>query len=304
MRPDWGDLAVFGTRSYPPCVSEHQRPLDVPIKYRELPADVVQARLEHAAEEARNEKVARPRVEALLAACRLVLQQLEELHRRYADLTDLDLVGYSRASAIWLLSGRQLGLLNALLVQAEAGIVTEAMITGRAIHEASRVLFAFGVAGEDKLVRLWLDDKGKYGYVKQGPARAAQERYEAALAEAMTSQGLPAIASSSSLTEDMYDRLSRVAHSRRSSCVNSVSEAGRQMVYGRHPSAIHRADCAVWAAGMTTEVTLYVGGALAALYSKPNFFTESILPLQKSIEAVRESAPLDGASIRAAAGSA
>jgi hypothetical protein len=283
-------------------VSDDQRPLDVPIKYRALPADVVQARLEHAAEEARNEKVAQPRIEALLAACRLVLQQLEDLHRQYADRTDLDLVGYSRASAIWLLSGRQLGLLNALLVQAEAGIVTEAMITGRAIHEAARVLFAFSVEGEGKLVRLWLEDKGKYGYVKQGPARAAQERYAAALAEAMSSKGLPPIAWSGALTEDLYDRLSRVAHGRRSSCVNSVWEAGRQMAYGRNASAIHRADCAVWAAGMTTEVTVYVGGALRALYSKPDFFTQIILPLQKSIDAVRESAPLDEASIRAAAG--
>lgn len=283
---------------------EDLRSLDVPIKYRELPADVVEVRLEGAAEEARNEAVARPRIEAVLKTCRLVLLQLEELHRQYAELTDLDLVGYSRASAIWLLSGRQLGLLNALLVQAEAGICTETMITGRAIHEAARVLFAFIVPGEDKLVRLWLDDEGKYGYIKQGLARAAQGRYEAALAEAMSSRGLPAIASSAALTEDMYDLLSRVAHSRRSSCVSSVSEAGRQMAYGRHPSAIHRADCAVWAASMTTEVTLYVGDALQALYSKPNFFTEIILPLQKNIEAMRESAPLDEASIRAAADTA
>ena len=265
---------------------------------------MVQARLEGAADDARNEKVARPRIEAVLTACRLVLQQLEELHRRYADTTDLDLVGYSRASAVWLLSGRQLGLLNALLVQAEAGICTEAMITGRAIHEAARVLYALSVPGEEKLVRLWLDDEGKYRYVKQGDARATQQRFEAALAEAMSRQGLPPIASSAALTEDLYDRLSRVAHSRRSSCVNSVSEASRQMAYGWHPSAIHRADCAVWAASVTTEVTLCVGDALRGLYSKPNFFTEVIIPIQKSIEAVRESAPLDETSIRVAAGTA
>jgi hypothetical protein len=283
-------------------VSEDQHPLDVPIQYRALPARVAQARLESAADNARNEQVAQPRIEAVLTACRLVLQQLEGHHRRFADTTDLDLVGYSRASAIWLLSGRLLGLLNALLVQAEAGICTETMITGRAIHEAARILQVFSVLGEEQLVRLWLDDEGKYSYVKQRDARAGQARYEAALAEAMSEQGLTPIASTAALSEEMYDRLSRVAHSRRSSCVNSVSEVGRLMAYGWHPSPIHRADVAVWAASMATEVVLYVGAALQGLYSKPGFFAEVILPMQQSIEAVRESAPLDETSIRTAAG--
>jgi hypothetical protein len=47
------------------------------------------------------------------------------------------------------------------------------MVTGRAIHEAARVLFAFTAPDTDRLVRLGLDDEGKYGYVKQGQAREA-----------------------------------------------------------------------------------------------------------------------------------
>ncbi len=63
----------------------------------------------------------------------------------------------------------------------KAWIYNEAMITGRAIHEASRVLFAFGAPEADDVVRLWLDDEGRHGYVNQGMARAAEEHYEATL---------------------------------------------------------------------------------------------------------------------------
>ena len=120
----------------------------------------------------------------------------------------------------------------------------------------------------------------------------------------MSRQGLTPIASSIPRTKELYDLQSRVAHSRRSSCVDSVWEPGRQMAYGWHPSAIRRAGYAGWAASMTTEVTHFVGDALRALYSRPGFFKEVIVPLLTSIEAVRDSAPLDEGSIRTAAGTA
>lgn len=192
--------------------------------------------------------------------------------------------------------------MRALLVQIEAGICNEAMITGRAIHESSRVLFALGVPEADYVVRLWLDDEGRHGYVRQGAAREAEEKYETALAEAMERVGLPRIAPTKEKTEALYDLMSRVAHNRRSSCVDAVSEPGRQMAYGWHPSAIRRAGYAAWAASMTTEVLNSVGDALRALYSQPRFFSEKIVPLRVSIEAVRESSPLDEQSIRLAAG--
>jgi hypothetical protein len=275
------------------------RPIDgVPIRVRELPDEVVRARLDAAADDAANEKVARPRIDAVLTACKLAADALESLHQGYAAITDLDLTGYSRASAIWLLSGRTLGLLRALLVQIEAGICNEAMITGRAIHEASRVLFAFGAPGADDVVRLWLDDEGRHGYVKQGMARAAEERYEVTLAEAMEHAELPRIPSTKDKTETLYDLMSRPAHNRRSSCVDAVWEPGRRMAYGRSPSAVRRAGYTAWAASMTTEVLNSVGDALRALYSQPQFFTSRIVPLLKSIEAVRQLAPLDEHSIR------
>jgi len=259
------------------------------------------ARLAAQADDARHEDIVRPRIAAVLTACKLVAADLEALHRRYADATHLDLVGYSRASAIWLLAGRQLGLHRALLVQVEAGVCNEAVITGRAIHEVSRVLDAFCVPDEERAVRVWLDDEGRHGYVKQGEARAAGERFENQLAEAMEAAGIPRIKASRALTEQLYDHMSRVAHSRRSSCIDSVSVPGRVMAYGWHPSPFRRAEYARWAASMTVEVVNAVGDALRALYSQPKFFTERIAPLVKSIEAVMATSPLDEAAIRQAA---
>jgi len=282
-----------------------KQPIDgVPIRMRNLPAEVAQARLAAAADDAANEEVARPRIDAVLTACKLAADELEALHSGYADITDLDLTGYSRASAIWLLSGRTLGLLRALLVQVEAGICNEAMVTGRAIHEASRVLFAFGVPGADDVVRRWLDDDGRHGYVRQGEARAIEERYEIELAEAMEQAGLPPVASTKEKTEELYDRMSRTGHNRRSSCVDAVWEPGRRMAYGRNPSAIRRAGYTTWTASMTTEVLNSVGDALRALYSEPKFIAERIVPLVNGINAVREAAPLDEDSIRRESGTA
>ena len=62
-------------------------------------------------------------------------------------------------------------------MQAEASIDNEATIVGRALHEANRILLAFVAdADDDGVVRRWLDDEGKYGYVKQGAARAVTDR--------------------------------------------------------------------------------------------------------------------------------
>lgn len=280
-----------------------EAPIDgMPIRWLGEPSpEVVQARLEAEADDARHEEIVRPRIAGVLTACKLVAADLEALHRRYADATDLDLVGYSRASAIWLLSGRQLGLHRALVVQVEAGICNEAIITGRAIHELSRVLEAFCVPDEERAVRVWLDDEGRHGYVKQGQARTAAERYENQLAQAMEAAGVPRIEGSRALTEQLYDHMSRVAHSRRSSCLDSVSVPGRVMAYGVHPSPIRRAEYAHWAASMTVEVVNTVGDALRALYSQPEFFTQRITPLIRSVEAGLATNPLDEDAIRAAA---
>src|SRR4029077_12154070 len=193
--------------------------------------------------------------DAHIAACRIVAKQLQDWHQGIADTTDLDLTGYSRGAAVWLLAGRCLGLLEVLLIQAEAHIDNEALIVGRAVHEANRILMAFCAdPDEDELVRLWLDDEGKHGYVKQGAARAINNRFEEKLNETMKDQGMLPLGSTDKLTVDLYDRLSRTVHSRRSSCVSSVWEAGREMAYGRAPNQLRRASAVKWTASITVEI--------------------------------------------------
>jgi hypothetical protein len=144
--------------------AEPEKPrLDVSIRLRDLPAAAVELRAASVADDERKEAVARPRIDAHLTTCRLVLAQLERFHARVADTTDLDLTGYSRPAAVWLLSGGCLRLLPAALVRVAAGVCTEVMVTGRALHEANHLLFVLGDVGEHELLRLWLDDEGRHG---------------------------------------------------------------------------------------------------------------------------------------------
>ena len=278
------------------------KPLDERPRRCRLPDAVIQARAAASAEAERYDAVAQPHIDAALTSCKLVLRELEDLHRCYADGTDLELTGYSRAAALWALSGRALSLGCALIVQVEAGICDESIVTGRAIHEAARILFAFSVPGEDGLVRQWLDDQGQRGYVHQAAARTVEERYEAELAEAMRTAGLPSISNSRPVVEGLYDQMSRVAHSRRSSCVAAISPELRATVYGRHPSPFRRASCAAWAMSMTGDILNAVGDALRALFGEPQFFTLRIKPLIEALEAVRATARLDEVQIRRSVG--
>ncbi len=271
------------------------------LSLRELPDEVRHAREAQRMDDLANEKVAKPRMEAQIAACRMALEQLKAWHRRIADRTDLDLAAYSRGSALWLVSGRSLGLLEALIVQAEAGIDTEAMVTARTLHEANRVLLVFCDPDEEELLRLWLDDEGKQNFVRAGAARKAQGRWEDKLDEAMRDQELPSIGSTVDLSAQVYDRMSRVAHNRRSTCISGLWEDGREFAYGRQPSVIRRAAVVEWISSMTGEVLNCVGDALRAFYGE-GFFVKEIAPLVLSVTAVRETSPLDEASIRSEAG--
>src|SRR5438093_2315215 len=69
-------------------------------------------------------------------------------------------------------------------------------------------------------------------------SREAQGRFEEKLDQAMREQGLPSLGRTGQLVDELYDRMSRVAHNRRSTCVSSFSEPLREFAYGRHPSPI------------------------------------------------------------------
>lgn len=247
------------------------------------------------------EDTPRSRISANAVVCRSVMEQLKSWHGRVVEKTDLDPSSETRGAAIWLVAGRCLGLLESLWVQIEAGIDNEVAITGRAIHEATRILMVFGDPEEDEHLRLWLEDEGTHGYVKAGEARKAQDRYEAKLDEATQAHGVEGIGRTHDLSAQVYDQLSRAAHTRRSSCVSSYWPDGRQMAYGRHPSPIRRASSADWGVALTIEVTQSVGDALSTFYGR-GFFVTAIVPLVQEIAAVNEAAPLDADSLASSAG--
>lgn len=268
---------------------------------RELPRSAVELRLAAAQDDARNEEVARPRIEAHIATCRMVAETLQAFHAQIADTRDLELDGVTRPAAIWLVAGRCLGLLHAFLVQIAAGVCTEALVTARGLHEANRLVFIFGQAEGEELLRVWLEDEGRFDYVKPGQTRAAQGQFEEMLNRVLAEKGLPTLGRSKELDAEMYDRLSRTAHNRRSSCLDAVSLPARQMAYGYHPSAIRRAGYTSWASRLTIETVDLVGDALGLFYS-PTFFEDKVKPLRRSIEAIEQAQPLDQRSIREAAG--
>lgn len=273
---------------------------DRPLQKTELSEEIEDLRTAFRLDNAANERIVATRASAQYTACRCTLDQLQTWHRAIANETDLELVAYSRGSAVWLLAGRILGLAEAMWVQINAGISNEVMVTARAIHEAARVLPVLRDIEEEELLHIWLQDEGKYRYVRPKSARDALARYEEKLGEAMAQKGLPAIPGSTEATEEMYDRLSRSAHNRRSACLDSVWEPARTMAYGRHPSPLRRAATVEWGCAMTVEVALAVGDGLETFYGH-GFVVSNLTPLIRSIQAVREAEPLDEGSVRRAA---
>lgn len=267
--------------------------IEINLSLRPLPPEAVELRKIAVERDAILRPIVQPRIEGVLASVRTLASQLETWHAAIADKTDLDLVGHSRASAVWLLSGRCLGLFATLIVQAEAGIGDEALVVSRALHEADQILSAFiADPGEDQLVRKWLKDEGRHGYVRQGEARAVNDRYQQGLNDALAAQGLPVIGTTKSLTEDLYDRSSRTTHNRRSSCVSSVSVDRRSMAYGLAPDQLRRAITSSWTASVAFEVANSVGDALCCFYGR-DFFVSEVAPLIVQLQAVQETLPLD-----------
>jgi hypothetical protein len=273
------------------------------IKRQDLPQAVKDLRERQTQFDRANEEVATSRIDAHIAVSRSVIAVLEEFHQQIADETDLDLASYSRASARWLLAGRCLALLEALWVLIRGGVTNEALIMGRAIHEANRLLVA-ATAADDELLRLWLDDEGKGGYVRPKAARDAENEYEEKLADAVERADAEALErqEAKATVETLYDALSREAHNRRSACLSSLWQEGRVMAYGPNPSPLHRAYYVGWASEVTIEVVHYAGGALSSFLGGKTFFSSEVEPLREQIETAIQAFPLDEESIRAAAG--
>jgi hypothetical protein len=279
-------------------VAEPERgDLEPPLRGRELPPEVVAARVAQREEDDRYGPLVGTRVEGHLAVYGMALDQLEAAHQRVADVTDLELRGDSRLAAVWQMAGRCLGFARAVLVLAHGGFGDEGLPTARSLHEANRLLDALADPEEGDLVRQWLADEDEE-YVRPWQARAAGERIDERLAERMRAAGAEPVPSSVALGRELYHRMSVVAHNRRQGTEMALSEALRTMTRGRHPTVFGRAAAVTYAGAIVEEAVGSVGDALGR-FCGPGFYREVLRPALESFAAVRSDMPLDDAAIQA-----
>ena len=146
-----------------------------------------------------------------------------------------------RWAAVWQLAGRAIGFAQALLILANAGVGDDALPTARAMHEAVRLLEGVTNRHDRQLVTRWLaDDDDRY--VRPREARAAVEAGEALGREMMIAAGEEPVANTRHLSDELYHRMSLVAHNRRRVLELVISPSLRRMARGSHPGPIGKAQ--------------------------------------------------------------
>lgn len=241
--------------------------LDVPMSEQSLPPEVVAARKDFLDINARNTQLLAPAVDTHLTAYRVALAELEEAHSYVADGTDLELIGATRQSALWLMSGRCIAQARAVLHLLEGGFGNETPALLRQLHESLRLLDALAADGEDPLVRKWLANK----WVKPAEASAAVDRHQQRMREDMVRQGIRPPANVTKDFDREYGHLSEFAHNRRHRIIKTVSVQQRTMPIGPHPDVRHRAGTLAQAGVHLFGTVTTVGHALALLLGKEWF---------------------------------
>jgi hypothetical protein len=282
--------------------SEAAPDLNPVLDFRELPVEIAHARGAADALYAQLEPVVVPRIEAHMEVCDDAHKELSTYHAGVADRLDFDVRGYTRPAALWAVSGRCLGLLRAVLVQVGAGVCSEAFVTGRGLHEAIGLLLAVGLPDEDALLRKWLDDDGKYNYVKAAQSHAASGRLAEKLNQLIAESGADDVAPDmSGPSAQQYDLLSRAGHNRRQAVLDAVSVPLRRMVVGYDPDPLARARQMSWANTATGNTVMFVGDALG-LFIQSTFRADVLEPLNERLAEVRRTHPLDRDAILRDAG--
>jgi hypothetical protein len=180
---------------------------------------------------AQNERILRPLIELHLTAYDAVLDDLGAAHAAAGENPRLDLVGTSRHAAMWLVTGRCIGLARASLDLVRLGYASEAVPTIRSLHEANRLLSVSALGGEDELVSRWIAGRT----VGRAALMHASQRQEEAIRAEMLQAGVEPPMSTKSYFDCQYGRLSEVAHQRRKHLLDQVAADARLMAAGPHP---------------------------------------------------------------------
>jgi hypothetical protein len=252
-----------------------------------MPDEVRRAREEFERVNEANRAILEPRIEAHLTARDAALTELEDAHRLVADETALALDAETTAAALWLLTGRSIGLARAAYDLAVIGYATETIPLLRSLHESVHLLSVFTLPGEDALVLGWLQGR----HVPRREVVAAKHRQEEAARVEMIKQGIRPPGTTRSFYDRQYGRWSEFDHHRRRHIVDQVAVAPRIMAVGRHPDWRARAASVDHLGWFVVELVSVGGSALGRLLGM-EWYRDRFLPTFRALIALKQRIPL------------
>ena len=156
-----------------------------------------------------------------LTAYAAALDELEGAHRLIAEETDLQLDAKTRQAAMWLITGRCIGLAHAGTSRARRRRVllpkqSLCCVRCTRLRDCST---SSRYDGEDDIVRRWLLGRN----VPRGEIMAAIDRQEEAMRAEMIEQRIAPPTTTRAQMEAIYGRSSEVAHNRRGHMLAQVA---------------------------------------------------------------------------------
>ncbi len=275
--------------------------LDPALASRPLREDEREARARGREIDAALEPIVRPRIAAHIAACRQALDVIESELDRLTDTLSLDPTARTRAAALWLLLRRCVGQQRAVLLLAEHGMAVEGRPLDRTVKEMSNLVKAMAAEGQpaEKLARQWLADGQAYVKAQAG-RRGMTVPFENREKEAEAFKHL-GVENLSAADKSVYDDLSRAAHGRRSSALESFYAPTRHMARGARYAILDQAKAVEWASSTTSGVVLAASAMLLPFHGQ-EYIEDNVLCLYAAIGAIRETQPLDSNMIAREAG--
>ena len=266
--------------------------LDPPLARRPLREDERNARGRGREIDALLESVVRPRIAAHISACRQALDVIEGELDRLIETLSIDPTARTRAAALWLLLGRCVGQQRAVLLLAEHGMAVEGRPLDRTVKEMTNVAKAIAADGPaaEKLARQWLADGQAYVKAQAGrrgmtlPSQDLEKEEEAFKHLGVQSLG--------AADKRVYDDLSRAAHGRRSSLLESFYVPTRHMARGARYAILDQAKAVEWASSTTSGVVLAAAAMLLPFYGQ-EYVESNVLCLSAAIDAIRHTQALD-----------
>ena len=252
-----------------------------------MPEEVRRAREKDEHADTNNRRILEPLIDVHLTAYAAALDELEGAHRLIAEETDLQLDAKTRQAAMWLITGRCIGLAHASHELAAVGYFYETVPVLRSLHEASRLLNLVTFRGEDDIVRRWLLGRN----VPRREIMAAIDRQEEAMRAEMIEQRIAPPTTTRAQMEAIYGRWSEVAHNRRGHMLAQVAMPTRVMATGPHPDWRARATI-VDVYGWELIGLVSGGGSALGRLLGMSWFRDRFQPTRSALYELKESVPL------------